>query len=360
MDCAAPNCAPTSGSVTLLIDVSLPTIDWYDVKGQLEDGARLGVFADDVLVDTILVTPGDKETVRAVSVPSTASKLTILRLSEDIYSNESKNAPVIASVRLSEDIHSTVTKNAPVIASGRNLTPLPALPTYHIVGDSDTAGFGIHSHPYDPKCLNPYNLWSEIGDASLSWAAQLSHLAKVEPVITAISGVGIDKAYGNQPWKTYRDRSNPFDGANIWDYKSQQVPELVLVLLGPNDCGNSNANSCPEDFQQNYVELLDHYSHAYQEEVTVVSVIGGSSSGLNDALVDAVTNATATYNAGGAGDGGAKARAKPAMQVILTREVWEEINDHSNGFNGCFGHYNEKGHALVAKDLYAQLTELGL
>ena len=155
---------------------------------------------------------------------------------------------------------------------------------------ADTAGFGINSHPYDPKCLNPYNLWSYVSDASKSWAAQLANLLDMEPVVTAVSGVGLDSAYGNKPWDYYRDNANPFDPDEKFDYSDS--PSAVIILLGPNDCGKSNGNNCPNYFNDLYVEMLQHYLAVYDSKVPVVSVIGGSSSGYNQALVDAVREAT--------------------------------------------------------------------
>ena len=43
---------------------------------------------------------------------------------------------------------------------------------------------------------------------------------------------------------------------------------------------------------------------------------------------------------------------------MLTETVWDEINDHKNGNNGCFGHYNEVGHSKVAADLAPKIHEV--
>ena len=45
-------------------------------------------------------------------------------------------------------------------------------------------------------------------------------------------------------------------------------------------------------------------------------------------------------------------------EVMLTETVWDEINDHKNGNNGCFGHYNEVGHSKVAADLAPKIHEV--
>ena len=211
----------------------------------------------------------------------------------------------------------------------------------------NVTGFGIHSHPYDHHCLNPYNLWASINDAALSWASQLADFLDVEPVITAVSGVGLDSAYGNKPWEYYRDNANPFDTDQPWDYSRETPPVAIVILIGPNDCGSTNDNECPDDFDERYGETLVHYTSLYSSDVPVISVIGGSSSGYNDALVSAVSKATQGYN----GDGN-------VYEILLSKDVWDEINDHKNGNNGCFGHYNEKGHGMVAEDLAPKLREI--
>ncbi|GMI37606.1 hypothetical protein TeGR_g13638 [Tetraparma gracilis] len=317
------------------VNISLPPIEWYDAKGLLEDGVRLGVFVGSDKVAEVLVTPRDASPARAFAVPASPggapSRVRVLRLSEDLYAGGGGNAVRIGG-----------------LSSERALGPLPPVPKVLFVGDSDTAGFGIHSHPYDPACLNPYNLWSSVGDASLSWAAQLAGLMGVEPTVTAVSGVGIEEAYGNKPWAAYRDGACPFD-AEEWDYDAEMAPEKVVILLGPNDCGKSNGNVCPDGWAEQYAETLQHYADAYGPgSGELFSVVGGSSSGWNPALVEALGNATDAYNAG-VGEGGKRARV-----IELSKDVWDEINDHANGFNGCFGHYNEKGHAKVAQDLIGQ------
>ena len=323
---------PTTGN-TLSVDMDIPYIEWYNAKGWLEDGVRMGVFFDDAFDSSFLVKPDDKETVRTIAVPVGTSSVQVLRLSEDIYATGSDNAPTLHSL----------SATVPV-------TPLPERPTYLFVGDSDTAGFGIHAYPGDFHCLNPYELWETIVDGSLSWAAQLAKLMDVEPVVTAVSGVGIDGAYGNKPWKSYRDNANPYDYEQIHDYKSETAPTAILILLGPNDCGKSNGLRCPDDWQVNYVETLEHYAGAYDTNPPIVSIIGGSSSGYNDELVDAVANATKTFNEG--------REWKGAMEVMLSKDVWDKINDKKKGNNGCMGHYNEKGHGMVAADLMPKLKAI--
>ena len=163
--------------------------------------------------------------------PRSTTRVDVLRVSEDIYSTDDMNSVILTSFK----------STAPT-------SPPPPRPlNIHFVGDSDTAGFGIHSHPYDPACLNPYNLWSKVGDASLSWASQLADLLDADRTITAVSGVGIESAYGCKPFAEYADNALPFlyDDSSKWDYASTPSPDLVLVLLGPNDCGKSNGNKCP-------------------------------------------------------------------------------------------------------------------
>jgi len=42
----------------------------------------------------------------------------------------------------------------------------------------------------------------------------------------------------------YADNALPFfyDDSGKWDYSSPPSPDIVIILLGPNDCGASNGN----------------------------------------------------------------------------------------------------------------------
>ena len=111
----------TEETVTLQANLTLPHIDWYDVKGQVEDGVRFGWFIDDAFASDFLVKPGDIKTLREIVIPEGASEVKLLRLSEDLYASGSENAPVF---------HGWVT------SPSSTLSQLPARPTVLFVGDS--------------------------------------------------------------------------------------------------------------------------------------------------------------------------------------------------------------------------------
>jgi len=47
----------TPANAKISLSLSLPSIKWYDAKGQLEDGARMAVFIDGVFTQDHLVIP---------------------------------------------------------------------------------------------------------------------------------------------------------------------------------------------------------------------------------------------------------------------------------------------------------------
>ncbi|GMH83984.1 hypothetical protein TrST_g10455 [Triparma strigata] len=343
-----PNPDTSSSEFTLYITLSLPTVDpWYKMYSKSKDGCRFAVFRDGERVgEDIVIKPDDEDPVRKVTLSSNSNsgsgsksvKVQVLRISEDVYSKGDGNGVVFRGVT----------------ADGATLsTPAPPTLTAHFVGDSDTAGFGIHSHPNDPHCLFPKQLWSKISDASLSWASQLGKLMGAEVTLTAISGVGVDGEYGLSPWTTYMDRALPYDDSaeGVWEYYAHESPDFVFVLIGPNDCGMTHSKSCPDDWESNYISLLNHYRNVYGNKPKLVSVIGGSGSGYNDSLLSATQDAIDTF-----ADGGGE-----ATLVKVSKEVWDSVNDGgSNGNNGCMGHYNEKGHGMVANDLFKTLQEMNL
>ncbi len=308
------------------LDIWLPQPNWYDVWAKSADGVRMGVFVNNDLVEDFLVTPFDSEKERKFEISKKGSSVRILRLSEELYTSGVGNAVNIANLNSDSPIGQLSTSPTKVL----------------FVGDSDTAGFGIHSHPGDPNCLRPYMQWSSINDASLSWASQLGNLMSSTFDITAISGVGVDSAYGNDPWNVYMDRALPFVEGMNWDY-SKDEKDMVIILLGPNDCGASNFNKCPRDFVDNYVALLEHYAEVYPGS-SIISVIGGSSSGENDAIKSAIASASDQFD-------------HPVITV--SAEVWKHANSKTD-WNGCMGHYNQYGHNAVAVDVYDQMMDMGI
>jgi hypothetical protein len=53
--------------------------------------------------------------------------------------------------------------------------------------------------------------------------------------------------------------------------------------------------------------------------------------------------AQATFNKAGSGF--------KAGFVTITKAHWKEINTKKNGYNGCDGHYNPKGHNVLMQDI---------
>ena len=113
----------TTGKTMLALNLSLPVIERYDVKG-IEDGVRLSAFVDGVFYQDFLVKPGLD--IHEIEVEE-AAEVKIVRVSEDIYAVGSNNAPTLHG-----------------LSSSSPIQPLPIQPTILFVGDSDTAGETRH------------------------------------------------------------------------------------------------------------------------------------------------------------------------------------------------------------------------
>ena len=164
-----------------------------------------------------------------------------------------------------------------------------------------------------------------------------------------------------------------------WNY-SAWVPDAVVILIGPNDemrdgsisrssppirsGSNSSADGRPKGFIKAYLSLLNQVAENY-EGVTVppkiIHVCGGSLNGL-DPCSD-IQNANDQFNAGMHHQG------KPMVGYYTTIDIshWSEINGCKHGskncngksrYNGCDGHYNVDGHAVLAADILPQLRQI--
>ena len=218
-------------------DFSLPSISKWDLK-QSMDGVRMGVFIDNALEPSTVfkVTPFDKDTSRLLysaaetrsrdsDVVSSMHTIEVLRLSEDDYASGATNSVIFGGV----DVETTSETGLKAVSPS---SYDPDVRRLMFVGDSDTAGFGMHSHPWDWKCLTPQRLWGEIVDASLTWSRQLSLALNAEITgVNAISGVGLYSDYGQQPWATYIDRALPFSDLEVAVRKREPKAVVLSVTL---------------------------------------------------------------------------------------------------------------------------------
>ena len=186
-------------------------------------------------------------------------------------------------------------------------------------------------------------------------------------VVEAISGYGVmARTPAIQP---VMDFTLGFDSAaGKWDYKSW-VPDAVVILIGPNDeitldvekaLHLNRSAEFSSKFITDYMQMLTQIDANYLGAPTppkFVHVCGGSLNGLDPC--DDIQTASKRWNAQG----------KPMRSYYTTIETehWNMINGCSEGskhcsgksaYNGCDGHYNSKGHAVLAADILPQLRKI--
>ena len=110
------------------------------------------------------------------------------------------------------------------------------------LGDSDTAGYCAAGTPDTAAPLR------NTENARDSWAVQLAALLGAEPVLEAVSGIGVENKGGlGGIWR----RSLPAVPVLHWD-PATWPPHAVLLLIGPNDDLSDEAH-----FVSLYLGLLE-------------------------------------------------------------------------------------------------------
>ena len=153
-----------------------------------------------------------------------------------------------------------------------------------------------------------------------------------------------------------------------WDY-SKWTPDAVVILIGPNDelsiegkesVLGRGVNASSSSFIASYIQLLEMVATNYKAAPTspkIVHVCGGSLNGL-DPCSD-IQKANDMFNKGKNNHG------LVGYFTSITTDHWYLINGgNGNGksgktaYNGCDGHYNVKGHGIVAGDILPQLKKI--
>ena len=229
--------------------------------------------------------------------------------------------------------------------------PPPLARKLEFIGDSDTAGWCADGSAQTGDSPDKYQ------DAYQTWAQQIARNVSAATTVEAVSGYGVmSRTPAIQPVMDY---TLGFDTATRWDYHSW-VPDAVVILIGPNDEVVLDSDTASAKFIQAYLQMLDQIStnyHGVPKPPKIIHVCGGSLNGL-DPCAD-IQKANDQYNALG----------KPMRGFYTTIDVdhWQTINGcrsgnrHCNGksqYNGCDGHYNVDGHAVLAGDILPQLRQI--
>eukprot|EP00935_MAST-01C_sp_MAST-1C-sp1_P000997 g997.t1 len=230
-----------------------------------------------------------------------------------------------------------------VLPQGGFLEP-PQRPSRRLefIGDSDTTGFCVSSASSNAsrcQCVT---------DSYPTWSAELSRRFEAEMRVQAVSGWGVGA--GAQPIQQVLDFTNGI--AHRWDY-STWTPDAVVILIGANDLGGN--------FVTAYLSLLNqvatNYFNAKPVPPQIVHVCGGSMSGL-DRCAD-IKKAHELFNSNAS-----TSRGMRSHFTRMNQSSWQAINGVPGTepfvinpeFNGCDGHYNEKGHRGLANVIAPQLA----
>lgn len=224
------------------------------------------------------------------------------------------------------------------------------------IGDSDTAGWCADGS----KNTGDNQLKYE--DPYVTWAQQLARSVGAEGMVEAVSGYGVERktgAIGGVLDLVTFDKNSP-----NWDY-TKWTPDAVVILIGPNDesltklvgasAQKPQGQSTNSIFITAYKALLNQVAKNYKDAKPapkIIHVCGGSLNGFDPC--NDIQTANKQFNA----EGG----AIQGYFTSITKDHWNLINGPrgkgESPYNGCDGHYNEKGHAVVAKDILPQLEKI--
>jgi lysophospholipase L1-like esterase len=269
----------------------------------------------------------------------------------------------------------------------------PARPKrrFEFIGDSDTAGWCADGSPSTGDAPDKFE------DSYQTWASQLATHFEAEMMVEAVSGWGVGEdlatnAYGAKPIQQILDYTNGGAQSQKWDYSSY-TPDAVIILIGPNDenykvsstSSNSSLSSTGSNFVSAYLSLLTQVAKNYKNASPppkIIHVCGGSLNGFDPCEDIQTANnqfnkqatglqvsepATTTLNSLHPHPPHHSTSATQGYYTTITKPTWEKINGCKNGmnkcsgkskFNGCDGHYNHDGHAMVAGEIAPQVKKV--
>jgi len=318
------------------------------------DGARVRVHVDGAFYNYTSITSSN-----AVALP--ANSPTKLQEGMDAYTLVENLGPgnhTVEFFKVSEDNAQKNSKGVmtfggfEVAMNEGGFVPHPPPQTRRLefIGDSDTAGWCADGSP------SSNDKPDKVEDASQTWAQQIARNVSADVMVEAISGYGVTKS--STPIQGLLDNTLGFDSQYKWDY-GLWTPDAVLILIGPNDEMKLSGLSGSKNFISAYVELLNMVATNYKSAVVppkIVNVCGGSLNGLDPC--DDIQTAIKQFN----GNGQSKVKA---YYTSIAQNNWKMINGHENNekkgktiYNGCDGHYNVKGHGVLAGDIIPQFKQI--
>lgn len=214
--------------------------------------------------------------------------------------------------------------------------PAPRARRLEFIGDSDTAGWCADgSKNSGDDATSTQNTWQ-------TWAARLARDLDADFVAEAISGIGVK----DWPIQQYFPNTLPFYSGDRWEPSTQQIPDAVLILIGPND-DNPDSNKFITAYKQLMEDVVSMYKAA-PVPPKIIHVCGGSMNGFDPC--DSIQTANGQFNAG-------RSDGFQGYYTSMTKASWKTINGNSK-YQGCDSHYNAQGHEILKNEIIDQVRDV--
>eukprot|EP00927_Polykrikos_kofoidii_P050333 TRINITY_DN44245_c0_g1_i1.p1 TRINITY_DN44245_c0_g1~~TRINITY_DN44245_c0_g1_i1.p1 ORF type:complete len:483 (-),score=68.27 TRINITY_DN44245_c0_g1_i1:30-1421(-) len=214
--------------------------------------------------------------------------------------------------------------------------PAPRVRRFEFIGDADTTGWCVDGNKTSgDERTKTQNAWK-------TWAAQLARDLNADFVAEAVSGIGVK----DWPIQTYLANTLPFCNESAWNSSRQQIPDAVVLLIGPND---NNPES--KEFAEAYTQLMEDVVSLYKGAVTppkIIHVCGGSMNGFDPCKTIKAANSRFNVN---------RSDAFKGYYTSMSKDSWDTINSDSK-YQGCGSHYNEKGHEVLKNEIIDQVRNI--
>ena len=180
-----------------------------------------------------------------------------------VVSGLSKGEHIIVLSKRTEGYFGTATFKGVLLQKGSLLLESLPKPTrrIEILGASWVCGYGNEGTGIKCPDLRP------LENNDLSFGTVAAKILKAEWHITAFSGRGVVRNYGDAnprsdvTYGNYFDRTLVNDPSSHWNFKSW-VPDVVVINLGLNDY-TTQPQPDPKEFNAKYLELLARVRTAY-------------------------------------------------------------------------------------------------
>jgi len=228
-----------------------PSFDWPAVNIRvMVKGRSLTFLLEDVQGSNYFNLSVDGKPVSVIDLQAGLNRIEVPKLG--------KGPSLVMLSKRTEGFQGPVVFKGVELGAGTVLEGSPALPTrkIEVIGDSWSCGYGNEGVTHG-NCPN----LQAVSNADLAFPVVLANLLKAQYHVTAVSGRGILRNYGdarqvssdNMPIDFWRVRFS--DPENKWNC-SHYVPDVVVLRLGVNDHSTQPAPA-EEDFVKAYAAFLE-------------------------------------------------------------------------------------------------------